>query len=190
MEEKKEIEIVRSVLAGDRDSYALLVDTYKAPIFTLACRMTGSYEDASDLAQETFVKAFENLGRFDQKKKFFVWLYTIGLNLIRNHLKREKKRQSSDFVVDTDLQSRGNPSNPEHSLMNDQRIRHLNRCLHMLSDTLKEAVVMRFYQELSFEEIAEITGLSLSAAKMRAYRGLEKLRELMEEETGEPDKRG
>ena len=190
MDEKQEIDIVRSVLGGDRDSYALLVETYKAPIFNLAFRMTGSYEDASDLAQETFVKAFENLGRFDHEKRFFTWLYTIGLNLVRNHLKREKKAQLRDFAEDTGLSSRGNPSNPEHSLMNDQRIRHLNRCLHRLSDTLKEAVVLRFYQELSFEEIAEITGLSLSAAKMRAYRGLEKLRELMEEESGEPYKRG
>ncbi|MBW2630449.1 MAG: RNA polymerase sigma factor [Deltaproteobacteria bacterium] len=189
MEEKKEIDIIRCVLEGDRHSYALLVDTYKAPIFNLAYRMTGSYEDASDLAQETFVKAFENLGRFDQGKKFFTWLYTIGLNLVRNHLKKRKKVFLRDFTEDTDLLSRDNPSNPEHSLIREQRVCHLNMCLHRLSDNLKEAVVLRFYQELSFEEVAEISGLSLSAAKMRAYRGLEKLRELMEEQSGEPDKR-
>jgi len=189
MEEKKEIDIIRCVLGGDRDSYALLVDTYKAPIFNLAYRMTGSYEDASDLAQETFVKAFENLGRFDQEKKFFTWLYTIGLNLVRNHLKKGEKVPLRDFAEDTDFPSRDSSSDPEHSLIHEQRVRHLNMCLNRLSDNLKEAVVLRFYQELSFEEIAEISGLSLGAAKMRAYRGLEKLRELMEEQSGEPDRR-
>ena len=189
MEEKKEIDIIRCVLEGDRDSYALLVDAYKAPIFNLAYRMTGSYEDASDLAQETFVKAFENLGRFDQGKKFFTWLYTIGLNLVRNYLKKNKKIPLRDFAENTDLPSLNNPFNPEHSLIHKQRMRHLNICLHRLSDNLKEAVVLRFYQGLSFEEIAGISGLSLSAAKMRAYRGLEKLRELMEEQFNEPDRR-
>ena len=188
MEEKKEIDIIKCVLEGDRDSYALLVDTYKGPIFNLAFRMTGSYEDASDLAQETFVKAFENLGSFDQERKFFTWLYTIGLNIVRNHLKREKKMPLRGFSEDTDLPSRDNSSNPEHSLMRDQRVHRLNICLRNLSFNLREAVVMRFYQELSFEEIAEISGLSLSASKMRAYRGLEKLREMMEEQSSEPDK--
>ena len=188
MEEKKEIEIIKCVLGGDRDSYALLVDTYKAPIFNLAYRMTGSYEDASDLAQEAFVKAFENLGRFDQKKKFFTWLYTIGLNLVRNHLKKGKKVALRDFAEDTNFPVRENSSNPEHSLIHQQRVRNLNMCLHKLPDNLKEAVVLRFYQELSFEEIAGISGLSLSAAKMRAYRGLERLRELMEEQSGEQDR--
>ena len=159
MEEKKEIDIIKSVLQGDRDLYALLVDTYKVPIFNLAYRMTESYEDASDLAQETFIKAFENLGRFDQKKKFFTWLYMIGLNIVRNYLKREKKISLRDFAEGTDSSSRDKSLNPEHSLMRDQRVTRLNVCLRRLSDNLKEVVVMRFYQELSFEEIAEITGL-------------------------------
>ncbi|MBW2599673.1 MAG: RNA polymerase sigma factor [Deltaproteobacteria bacterium] len=187
MEEKKEIDIIKRVLDGDHDSYALLVDRYKAPIFNLACRMTGSYEDASDLAQETFVKAFKNLGHFDQKKKFFTWLYTIGLNLVRNHLKKGKRVSLRGVAADTDLPSRDKSLNPEHSLIREQKMRHLNMCLHRLPDNLKEAVVLRFYQELSFGEVAGISGISLSAAKMRTYRGLEKLRELMEEQSGEPD---
>ncbi|HOO91159.1 MAG TPA: RNA polymerase sigma factor [Syntrophales bacterium] len=188
METRKEVDIIKSVLGCDRNSYALLVETYKVPIFNLAYRMTGSYEDANDLSQETFVKAFENLERFDQEKKFFVWLYTIGLNIIRNHLKREQKIRSRAFPENDDLPLFDNHSNPEDALINDQRALQLNRCLHSLADPLKEAVVLRFYQDLSFEEIAEISGLSLSAAKMRAYRGLEKLRRLMEEDPVVPDK--
>ena len=83
----KDIDIIRRVLEGNRDSYALIVDKYKGPIFNLTYRMTGSYDDASDLAQETFIRAYKNLSRFNTEKKFFTWLYTISLNLIRNHLK-------------------------------------------------------------------------------------------------------
>ena len=122
METSEEVDIIKSVLGGDRNSYVLLVDRYKTPIFNLAYRMTGSYEDASDLAQETFVKAFENLGRFDQEKKFFVWLYTIGLNLVRNHLKREQRIRSRDFTEDADLSLSDNSFDLEHSLMSDQKI--------------------------------------------------------------------
>jgi len=184
MEEKNDNDIIQSVLEGDRDLYALLVDAYKGPIFTLAYRMTGSYEDADDLAQETFIRAFENLGRFDQKRTFFTWLYTIGLNLVRNHVKRGKRISVLKDREDRHSPLRDTLSSPEHSMVSDQMMGHLDICLHRLSENLKEAIVMRFYQELSFEDIAQISGLSLSAAKMRVYRGLEKLRELMEEQTG------
>ncbi len=184
--EKKDNDIIQSVIEGDRDAYALLVDRYKTRIFNLAYRMTGSYEHANDLAQETFIKAFENLGRFDQKRAFFTWLYTIGLNIARNHLKKDRKASLCDTSENETFSLRDNSQDPEHVMMSEQDIRYLNACLYHLPNDLREAVVLRFYQELSFEEIAEISGLSLSAAKMRAYRGLEKLRELMEEQSVKP----
>ncbi len=64
------------------------IEAYNGPIFNLAYRMTGSREDADDLTQETFIRAYQNLRRYDRSKKFFTWLYTIGINLIRNHLKK------------------------------------------------------------------------------------------------------
>lgn len=175
----KDIDIIRRVLEGNRNSYALIVDKYKGPIFNLTYRMTGSYDDASDLAQETFIRAYKNLSRFNTEKKFFTWLYTISLNLIRNHLKKGKKVPLSDLAEDTDFPLRDNPSNPEHSLIREQRVRHLNMCLRRLPGDLKEALVLRFYQDLPFEDVSEVLGISLSAAKMRVYRGLEKLQALM-----------
>ena len=90
MDQKIEAEIVAKVLKGDRQAYALLVEEYKSPIYNLAYRMTGNSEDADDLTQETFIRAYINLWRFDPKRKFFTWLYTISINLIRNHLKKVK----------------------------------------------------------------------------------------------------
>ena len=172
--------IIERIIAGDRDSFALIVHKYNAPVFNLAFRMTGSYEEAGDLAQETFVKAFENLGRFDRKRRFFTWLYTIGLNLIRNHLKK-KKNYVTNRVRGADYHSQSSPPDPEQDMIQQEEVLRISSCLDRLPVKLKEAVVLRFYQDLSFDEIAEITACSVGSAKMRVYRGLEGLNRMMNE---------
>jgi RNA polymerase sigma-70 factor, ECF subfamily len=90
MERDREREIILRILQGEREAFALLVDEYKTAVFNLTYRMTGSYEDASDLAQEIFVRAYKNLRKFQTDRSFFTWLYTISLNHIRNHLRKER----------------------------------------------------------------------------------------------------
>jgi RNA polymerase sigma-70 factor (ECF subfamily) len=181
MEQMEETSIIARVLNGDRQAYALLVNEYKDQIFNLAYRMTGSHEDADDLSQDTFLRAYKNLKRFDKEKRFFTWLYTISVNLIRNRLKKNIKNLSHSAAENPamDIAEPDNTNTPEQAMIHAQRIHHLNMCLQKLPGDLREAVVLRFYQELSFENITEILGISLSAAKMRVYRGLEKLREVM-----------
>jgi len=177
----EENQIIERVLKGDREAFAALVDAYKGAIFNLAFRMTDSYQDADDLSQETFTKAYRNLHQFDPQKPFFTWIYTIGLNLIRNHLNKRGRemsrenavRSSPEAGIDQDAQT-------ERDMMQAQESRRLETCLQKLPADLREAVVLRFYQDLSFEEISIISDASLSAVKMRVYRGLEQLKQLME----------
>jgi RNA polymerase sigma-70 factor (ECF subfamily) len=176
MDQKIEAEIVAKVLKGDRQAYALLVEEYKSPIYNLAYRMTGNSEDSDDLTQETFIKAYQYLWRYNPRKKFFTWLYTIAFNLIKNRFKKNKKEKLSEELNASSLTD-NNPS-PEEKLIEDQEI---STCLLRLEDELRALLIMKYKQELSFEEIARITGKSLSAVKMRIYRGLEKLKELMKE---------
>jgi RNA polymerase sigma-70 factor (ECF subfamily) len=176
MDQKNEAEIVARVLKGDRQSYALLVDEYKSPIYNLAYRMTGNLEDADDLTQETFIRAYQYLWRYDTSKKFFTWLYTLALNLIRNHFKKNKYNKSSE-ELSANLLADKNPS-PETELIETQEI---SVYLLRLEDESRALLIMKFHQGLTFEEIAQITGKSLSAVKMRIYRGLEKLKELLKE---------
>jgi RNA polymerase sigma-70 factor (ECF subfamily) len=177
----EENQIVERVLKGEREAFAALVDAYKGAIFNLAFRMTGSHQDADDLSQETFIRTYRNLRQFDPRKRFFTWIYTIGLNLIRNHLKKHGRettretaaaRSSSEAGIDQGTQT-------ERDMMQAQEIRRLEICLQKLPADLREAVVLRFYQDLSFEEIATILDASLSAVKMRVYRGLDQLKQLM-----------
>ena len=182
MEQDQERDIVLRILGGERDAYALLVDAYQGAIFNLACRMTGSLQDADDLAQETFIRAYRRLRYFDPGKRFFTWIYTIGLNLVRNHLKKRGRAAVRDTSHRADSEADSQAEWPaEQALIRFQELRRLEEALRKLPVDLREAVVLRFYQGLSFEEIAAIMDASLSAVKMRVYRGVEKLKGLMDE---------
>jgi RNA polymerase sigma-70 factor, ECF subfamily len=178
MDQKSEAEIVARVLRGDRQAYAMLVDAYKSPIYNLAYRMTGSSDDADDLTQETFIRAYQYLWRYDMHRKFFTWLYTLALNLIRSHLRKKNKYNKSSEELSAHLLSDKNPS-PETELMETQE---MGVYLLLLEEESRALLIMKYMQELSFEEIAQITGKSLSGVKMSVYRGLEKLKDLMDKQ--------
>jgi RNA polymerase sigma-70 factor, ECF subfamily len=179
MKQIDEGEIIGRVLGGDREAFSALVDVFKGPVFRLAFRMTGSVQDADDLTQETFLRAFQSLGRFRAGERFFPWLYTIGLNAIRNHLRKayalqeEAARNEASEAADP----RNNPA--ETAIDREQGLR-LQGYLLRLPVPVREAMVLRFYEDMSFEDIASVTGDTMSSAKMKVYRGLEKLRLMME----------
>jgi RNA polymerase sigma-70 factor, ECF subfamily len=175
MDQKSEAEIVARILKGDRQAYAMLVDAYKSPIYNLAYRMTGSSDDADDLTQETFIRAYQNLWRYDRCRKFFSWLYSLALNLIKSHLRKKNKYKKSSEELNAHFLSDKNPS-PETELMETQEI---NVYLLRLEPESRSMLIMKFHQGLTFGEITQITGKSLSAVKMSVYRGLEKLKYLM-----------
>jgi RNA polymerase sigma-70 factor, ECF subfamily len=179
MDRQEEQDVIARVHRGERAAFAVLVDAYAKPIFNLAFRMTGSRQDADDLAQETFLKAYRKLKQFDPEKKFFTWIYTIALNIIRNHLKSSPERTARMAATAITSSDPVDPANPEELFLDREKAQFLAICLHQLPSDLKEAVVLRYYQDLSFDEIATITDASVSAVKMRVYRGLERLRALM-----------
>jgi len=181
MDRQEEQDVIAQVRRGERAAFAALVDAYAKPIFNLAFRMTGNRQDADDLAQETFLRAYQKLKRFDPEKKFFTWLYAIALNIIRNHLKSSPERTARIAEMAHPPSDPVDPANPEGLFLDREKAQLLEICLQKLPSELKEAVVLRYYQDLSFDEIATITDASVSAVKMRAYRGLERLRALMSE---------
>jgi len=182
MDQKTEAEIVVRILKGEKQTYALLIEEYKNPIYNLAWRMTGNLHDAEDLAQETFIRAYQNLARYDVNKKFFTWLYTIGINLIRNHLKKNSNPNDplTEINISSASRTQENPT-AEGNLLAEEKMIKLEKSLQKLPVDLREAIVLKFYQNLTFEEVSAITGDSLSAVKMRIYRGLETLKRLMAE---------
>ncbi len=165
MEQKEAAKIIDRVLQGDRQAYALLVKEYKSPIYNLAYRMTGNLEDAADLTQDIFIRAYIHLWRYNPEKKFFTWLYTIALNTIKNFIKKNKITQTSDLKENQSLAEQ-----------NSSAAQDMDIYLSALDVQTRAFILMKYVQELSFEEISEISGKSISAVKMRVYRGLESLR--------------
>ena len=172
-----EEETIARVLEGDREAFSILIEAYQPAVFNLAFRLTGSAQEADDLAQESFLRAFEKLGQFRRGERFFTWLYTISLNVIRNHLRRRRSRPPVESGPEETAES---VSDPAESVIVSEQSRILTGYLLRLSEPVREALVLRYYQGLTFDEIALVTGDSLSAVKMKIYRGLERLRRMMD----------
>lgn len=180
MRQIDEGEIIGRVLGGDREAFAALVDAYRGPIYSLAFRMTGSVQDADDLTQESFLRAFQFLWRFRPGEKFFPWLYAVSLNVIRNHLR--KTNALSEEAVDGRWPEARDPcGDPTDAAVGRERSRRLQGYLLRLPVPVREVLVLRFFEEMTFKDIASVTGDSLSGAKMKVYRGLEKIRVMMKE---------
>ena len=169
MDEAQETQIVARILEGDRQAFALLVEEYKSPIYNLVYRMTSNTQDAADLTQDVFIRAYTYLWRYNPQKKFFTWLYTIALNTIKNYIKKNKQYKN--------LRSQDSEESKLLASQNLSETQDINIYLSHLDAETRALIIMRYVQELSFEEIAKITGKSISAVKMRTYRGLESLRE-------------
>jgi RNA polymerase sigma-70 factor (ECF subfamily) len=156
-----------------------LVKRYERPIFNLMLRMTGSESDALDLAQEAFVRAYEHLGRFKMEKPFFPWLYTIALNGARNFVRR--RRAGRETALD-DQEPAAEPNrfgDQEDRLCARLDLERVYQALQRLPVDYREAVFLRYHEDLSMEDLAAALQVSLSGAKMRVHRGLAKLRAIL-----------
>ena len=181
--------LVQRTLKGDTEAFRLLVERYKSALFNLGYRLTQNRESAEDLAQEAFVRAYEHLEKFDQKRSFFTWLYTICTNLTINELKKKSYYESKGNTPDQkgqetrvtpDTWSSGQLGEGEQKIDAEQRKNLLNELLGKIADEYRTAVILRYQEELSYQEIAEILDISVSLAKVRVHRGIEKLRILFQ----------
>ena len=167
---------------GDAGSFGEVTQRWERRIFAFIFRYVGNSEEARDLTQNTFAKAFENLGRLSDSSRFSSWLYTIALNECRMRFRREKRAQH--FPIEDDsgsgLELVSAESSPEEGAAQQQQVRRLRRALGHLPDEQRAVIVMKEYQGLKFQEIAEIVEVPLSTVKSRMYLGLKTLRRLLE----------
>jgi len=188
MDHLDEPKIISAVMSGNSDAYGALVQRYQKPIFNLMYRVTGSYEDARDLAQETFIKAYDKLDQFRMGSRFFPWLYTIGFNHARNFVKRGNPIPT---VSDADCDEQSGldyPSQHEEKVCSKIDFLRIYQALDQLPIDYREAVILHYHEGLSMEDIAAALELSVSGAKMRVHRGIKKLREMIFEEDHEREK--
>jgi RNA polymerase sigma-70 factor (ECF subfamily) len=182
-------QIIERTLAGETDAFSLLVRRWERPIYGLSLRMLGRDEDARDVCQETFLAAFRNLRKFRGDAKFSSWLYRIALNACHSRLrKRGAAFEQSIDQEDEDgrkfeLADAG-AENLSEQLQRDQRAAMVRKALHALPAEMRQVIIMKEYEELTFAEIAEVLQIPVSTVKSRVYTGLQQMRAKLEKMRG------
>jgi RNA polymerase sigma-70 factor, ECF subfamily len=173
-------ELVAKTIGGDADSFNELIHRWERPIYALAYRQIGREEDARDVCQDTFLRAYRALNGFRGQAKFSSWLYRIALNLCRDWMRRERRTPVVQAPEDMDLMDLAAAREPSESL-EDRVGRHdltraVERAMALLPEEQRTAIVLKEYQGLTFQEIADLLGCPLSTVKTRLYQGLTVLR--------------
>lgn len=179
MDTTEENRLINAILDGDVQSFAVLVHRYQRPVYNMMLRMTGIPEDANDLTQEAFLKVYENLERFRPSGRFFPWLYTIGLNLARDHLRRQKSTAAAAREHHNGCVAGAGQDDGPRQLFQCLDAGRLPRLLAALPDEYREALILRFHEGLGMRDVGLALGVSTSGAKMRVQRGLQRLREML-----------
>jgi RNA polymerase sigma-70 factor (ECF subfamily) len=173
-------ELVARSRGGDLDSFNQLVLRWERPIYALAYRVIGREEDARDVAQETFLRAFRALSGFKGQAKFSSWLYRITLNLCRDWIRRERRAPVAQAPEGVDLIELASEAEPVESIEDLVARRELGRAvakaMAMLPEEQRTAIVLKEYHGLTFQEIADLLDCPLSTVKTRLYQGLGVLR--------------
>ncbi len=174
MPEQDDSILVRLSLGGDQVAFEQLVDRYQKPIFNAALRIINNYEDAADITQLVFIKAFENLESFNPKYKFFSWLYRIAVNESLNYL--NGKRQFEH--VDEELPSH---EKTPHEVVDDlEEKESLQSALMELDEHNRIVVVLRHLHELSYKEISYILDMPEKTVKSRLFTARKLLKDIIQ----------
>jgi len=169
---------------GDDEAFAILVETYQTPVYNLCYRMLGEPEAAEDAAQETFLKVYQNLPRYDIERPFATWLLSIAAHHCIDKLRR---RRFSTFSIDEDEESPlelpdRHAADPETETSRREQQRRLQRLLQELEPLDRAAVILRYWQDASEVEIAQALGLTVPAVKSRLHRARRALAVLWQEQ--------
>jgi RNA polymerase sigma-70 factor, ECF subfamily len=177
-------ELVARSIGGDTESFNQLIRRWEKPIYALAYRTIGREDDARDVVQETFLRAFRGLGGFRGQAKFSSWLYRIALNLCRDWMRRQRRAPvvlTPDGVDLVELAGEGEGAERADDMVARQDLRlAVARAMRALPEEQRAAIVLKEYHDLTFQEIADLLGCPLSTVKTRLYQGLTVLRKELE----------
>jgi RNA polymerase sigma-70 factor (ECF subfamily) len=179
-------ELVALSIDGDTESFNQLVIRWERPIYALAYRVIGREEEARDIVQETFLRAYRGIGNFRGQAKFSSWVYRIALNLCRDWIRRERRAPIAPTPEGVDVIELAAEQGPVESIEALVARHDMSRVVAKAMDTLPEeqrtAIVLKEYHGMTFQEIADLQGCPLSTVKTRLYQGLSVLRRQLQAE--------
>ncbi len=166
------------VKEGDLEAFQQLIQPCELKIYNTALGIVQSHHDAEDVMQETLIKIFGNIHKFKGDSKFSTWVYTITVNTAKDHLRKKKSVVSFDPAEHQQFLEDGGPAVVDQ-VVAEETMDEIRSAMEQLKEEMKLPLVLRDIEELSYEEIAKILGLSLGTVKSRIFRGREKLREIL-----------
>ena len=184
MTDQNEARLVKRAKQGDMHAFEELIIQHEKIVYNVALRMMNHSEDAKDISQEVFLKAYRNIGNFDERSQFSTWIYRITANTCIDEMRKRKGRQS--FSLEEELESEEGSmqrqvadagESPEESMLREEQKSEILQALESLSPEHKVAVILRDIKGLSYEEIAEILELTLGTVKSRISRGRNQLKQ-------------
>ena len=164
--------LIRQSLAGDTDAFGLLVRRYQNVMYTVALRMVGNGEDARDVTQDAFVKAYRQLATFDPNYKFFSWMYRIVVNESFNVIRARRPQEP----IDSEVATKGNPF---ETALAGERHAHIEAALQRLTPDYRSVVVLRHFGGQSYSEIAEALSIPEKTVKSRLFTARQLLGEML-----------
>ena len=180
MTQKEEKQLVKKVQSGDRAAFEKLVNEYQAKIYNLALRMTGSRDDAYDMTQDAFIKAYRSIGDFRSESSFYVWLYRLAVNVCLDFLRAEKKRAhvsltELDETDNSELEIPDERFDPQTEAEKAELRQAVRRGLLKLPDEYRAILILREIDGLSYDEIGSVLSLEPGTVKSRIFRARKKL---------------
>ncbi len=166
---EQELLWIRSALLGDSEAFVQLIELYQRSVYNLCYRMLGNAEDAEDAAQETFLRAFHSLRKFDQQRSFATWLLSIAAHYCIDQI---RKRKMTVFSLEDvpDIEFAGHDPLPETTISLREDQQRIQQLLKTLSELDRATVVLYYWYDFSYEEIAQTLSLTVSAVKSRLHR--------------------
>lgn len=185
LEDLSDHELIEAAKKGDEDAFAEIIRRYRKPITNYLYRFLYDYEEAVDLAQETFVRVYFALERYHTDYAFSTYIYRIASNLAISELRKRKRRRTLSLTglfqsgenEEKEFQPPDRKALPEEDVLQDERIEVIERAIAALPDKYRAAVILRDVEEKSYDEVASILELGLGTTKSRISRGRKLLRE-------------
>lgn len=176
---------VAQVQAGDREAFRALVERHSQTIFRVAFRMTGKEEDAEEVVQEAFLRAYRSIGRFEARANFSTWLYRIAVNCTLDLLEKRKHRQEQSITHNEDddgpaIQLVASIPGPDRQLYSSELQQKVATALSELTPVERIAFSMRHFENRSIEEIGKTLNVRVGAAKNTVFRAVKKMRRALE----------
>ena len=177
-----EAQLILLAKKGNKQAFAHLMEAYAKKVYYAAFSFLKNTEDAADISQDVFLKAYTKIGTFDESYSFFPWIYKITKNLCLNRLKKAENNNSSlpeyEFII-------SKYKEPDSSLLDKENIRNLKAAINKLAENHKEIIFLKHFDECSYAEISEILDIPPGTVMSRLYNARKKLRDILEEQERE-----